>query len=55
VFAAVGEVLNVLDGNAGVNRQTVMRERVHERRDEFGPATGGPGVEGHVGEAARLI
>jgi len=55
VFGPVGELHNVLDGIAGVNRQTVMRERVHERRDEFRPAAGEPSVEGRIGETARLI
>ena len=40
-------------GFLGVNRQTVMGERVHDRRNEFGGT--GVGLQGHVGNTARLV
>jgi hypothetical protein len=36
-----------------VNRQTVMGERVHDRRNEFGGT--GVGLQGHVSNTARLV
>ena len=41
-------------GDVWVNRQAVMRERVHDRRDEFG-GTGVGGEESHVSNTACLV
>jgi hypothetical protein len=48
------EVLDVRGGEARVNRQAVMRQGVHDGRNEFA-VTGLGGQQSHIGDTARLV